>query len=194
MKKFWVAFLALTMVFVLNANFVKANTFAIGSTVENFKLNDINGKEQNFEALKGEKGTVIIFLSAQCPVVKIYNERLNKIAEEYKAKGIAFIGINSNVTESLEKVKTHAEENYKFPMLIDKGNVLADKFVATATPEIFLFDGKNKLTYHGAIDNDRTGENVTSMYLRDALDSQIAGKAIAKTETRAIGCTIKRVQ
>jgi peroxiredoxin len=192
-KSIFLAAILAALVYVLCPG-VNAQTFAVGSTVENFNLTDINGKEQSFESLKGEKGTIIVFLSAQCPVVKAYNDRLNQIANDYKAKGINFIGINSNSTESLDWVKSHAEEHYKFPMLIDKGNVIADKFGASATPEIFLFDTKNKLVYHGAIDNDRNGEKVTENYLRTALDETLGGKTVSKNETRAVGCTIKKVQ
>ncbi|MGI8882963.1 MAG: hypothetical protein ACR2IA_01800, partial [Pyrinomonadaceae bacterium] len=110
------------------------------------------------------------------------------------AKGITFIGINSNATESLEWVKSHAAENYKFPMLIDKGNVLADKLGATVTPEVYYFDEKNVLLYHGAIDNDRSGKNVSENILRTAFDSKLGGKAIAKTKSSAFGCSIKRVE
>ena len=80
--------------------------------------------------MKGKNGTVIVFLSAQCPVVKGYNERIRQIAADYAAKGITFIGVNSNASESLEWVRSNAQENYKFPVLIDKGNVLADKLGA----------------------------------------------------------------
>jgi peroxiredoxin len=178
--------------FVLIPDRSQAGEFNVGSVLEDFKLTDTNGKEHSFADVKGAKGSVIVFLSAQCPVVKIYNARVNKIADDYKAKGINFIGINSNSTESLEWVKSHAAENYKFPMLIDKGNVLADELAASVTPEVYLFDAKGKLVYKGAVDNDRSGENVTSNYLTDALDAMLAGKAVAKTSTNAVGCTIKR--
>ena len=166
--------------------------FAVGTTLENFKLPDANGKEQSFDDLKGKNGAVIVFLSIQCPVVKAYDERIVKLAEDYKAQGVNLIGINSNATESLEEVKKHAAEKYKFPVLIDKGNVIADKFSATATPEMYVFDAKNKLVYHGAIDNDRSGRNVTTNHLRTALDEHLAGKPITVAETRAFGCSIKR--
>lgn len=193
MKRISILFTALLIGFVLIVNNVQATDFAIGSTAENFKLSDINGVEKSFNDLKGEKGTIVIFLSAQCPVVKQYNDRLNAVVADYKAKGVNFIGINSNSTEDLPWVKSHAEENYKFPMLIDKGNVIADKWGAIATPEIYFFDKDNKLVYHGAIDNDRKGDNIQTKYLRTALDEYLGGKAITNNKTKAFGCTIKRV-
>ena len=166
--------------------------FAVGKTLENFTLPDTNGKAQSFDSLKGKNGAVVVFLSVQCPVVRGYNDRINKIAADYQAKGINFIGINSNSTESPEDVKKHAAEHYKFPVLIDKNNVLADQFGATATPEVFYFSGKNVLMYHGAIDNDRSGSSVTDNFLTAAFDSSLSGKAIAKSDTKAFGCSIKR--
>ncbi|MBC7899838.1 MAG: thioredoxin family protein [Saprospiraceae bacterium] len=170
----------------------KASDFAIGTTLEDFSLPDTAGKTHSFNDLKGKNGAVIIFLSAQCPVVKGYNERINQIAADYAAKGITFVGINSNSTESLERVKSHAAENYKFPMLIDKGNIIADKLGAMVTPEAYYFDSKNKLIYHGAIDNSRNGDNISSNYLRTAFDTSMSGKPVKETRINAFGCSIKR--
>ncbi len=180
-----------TLPFITSAN----SGLEIGTKVENFSLTATDGKSYSFEDLKGKKGTVIIFLSAQCPVVKAYLTRIDAIASEYKAKGINFIGINSNNrgAESLEWVTSDAAENFKFPMLIDTDNKLADKFGATVTPEVYYFDKNNVLQYHGAIDNDRSGKNVQEQFLKTAFDSALSGKAIEKTKTAAFGCSIKRV-
>jgi peroxiredoxin len=181
------------LAFVLVPTVSEAGDFAIGTTLENFSLPDTDGKMHSFNDLKGKNGAVIVFLSAQCPVVKAYNERISQIAADYAAKGITFIGINSNSTESLDWVKSHAAENYKFPMLVDKGNVFADKLGATVTPEVYYIDAKNVLRYHGAIDNDRSGKAITDNYLRAAFDASLSGKVIEKTKANAFGCSIKRV-
>lgn len=167
---------------------------AVGAKIENFTLSDASGNQQSFDALKGKNGTVVIFLSAQCPVVnKFYKDRILQISKDYAAKGVNFIGINSNSTESVEQIKANAEEKaYQFPVLIDKGNVIADKFGANVTPETYFFDAAQKLVYRGAIDNDRSGENITAKYLSEAIDATLAGKVVAKTEANAFGCSIKR--
>jgi peroxiredoxin len=181
------------LAFVLVPTVSKAGDFAVGTILENFSLPDTDGKMHSFNDLKGKNGAVIVFLSAQCPVVKAYNVRISQIAADYAAKGITFIGINSNSTESLDWVKSHAAENYKFPMLVDKGNVFADKLGATVTPEVYYIDAKNVLRYHGAIDNDRSGKAITDNYLRAAFDASLSGKVIEKTKANAFGCSIKRV-
>ena len=177
------------------ANKTNAQEFAVGSTLESFTLTDLSGAEQSFDKLKGKNGAVLVFLSAQCPVVRGYNERINEIANAYQSKGINFIGINSNATEKLDFIKSNAAEiGYKFPVLIDKGNILADKLGASVTPEAYFFNEKNVLVYHGAIDNDRSGKNITDTYLKAAFDAKLAGKPITKTSANAFGCSIKRAE
>ena len=194
-KNFVFSSLLVVAAFLISASTADAQMkeFPVGSTVENFKLTDINGKEHSLDSLKGKNGTLLIWLSAQCPVVKMYDGRINEIAAEYGAKGVSFIGINSNVTEGLDWVKSHAEANYKFPMLIDKDNKLADKLGASVTPEVYFLDTANKLLYHGAIDNDRSGRNIQEKYLRNAFEATLGGKSIERTKANAFGCTIKRV-
>ena len=167
-----------TLVFAL-AMAASAQGIEIGATMDNFSMPDLEGKTRTLADLKGKSGTVVVFLSAQCPVVK----------------GINFIGINSNSTEDLNWVKSDAAAvGYKFPLLIDKGNVFADKLGATVTPEVYYLDSKNVLLYHGAIDNDRSGKAITDTYLKTAFDSYLSGKKIDKTKANAFGCTIKRAK
>jgi|SRR5215813_7531147 len=166
---------------------------AVGSALESFSLPDTTGKTQSLNDLKGKNGAVVVFLSAQCPVVRGYVGRINQLAADYAAKGISFIGINSNSTEDLNWVKSNAAEyGYKFPVLIDKGNVLADKLGATVTPEVFYVDAKDVLLYHGAIDNDKSGKNVTEDYLKTAFEATLSGKKVERTSANAFGCSIKR--
>ena len=166
---------------------------AIGATIEDFTLPDADGQERSLKSLAGKKGTVLIFVAVQCPVSNAYNERMERLAADYKAKGIAVIGINSNVKEDGAAVKAHAAENkLTFPILKDPGNKIADRLGASVTPEAYLLDPSNKLIYHGRIDNSRNADQIESTDLRNALDASLAGKAIEKTEAKAFGCTIKR--
>ena len=165
----------------------------VGATVENFRLADTNGVERSLDELKGKNGAIVVFVSAQCPVVKQYNERISEFAADFAAKGINVIGINSNSTEDLEWVKSHADEKYQFPVLIDKGNVLADKLGANVTPETYYLNEKNVIVYHGAIDNSSSGEEITEKYLRVAVEANSSGQPVARSRAKAIGCSIKRV-
>jgi peroxiredoxin len=166
---------------------------AIGAVIEDFTLPDSDGKEHALNLLKGKNGTVLIFVATKCPVSNAYNERMEKLAQDYKAKGVNVVGINSNVAEGAAEVKSHAATNkLTFPILKDAGNKIADRLGATVTPEAFFLDASNKLMYRGRIDNARDVSQVNTNDLRDALDAAVAGKPIAKTTATAFGCTIKR--
>jgi peroxiredoxin len=166
---------------------------AIGATIADFTLPDASGKEHTLTSLAGKKGSVLIFMAVQCPVSNAYNDRMEKLAQDYKAKGINVIGINSNVAESADAVKAHAaEKNLTFTILKDAGNKIADRLGASVTPEAYFLDASNKLLYRGRIDNSKNAEGVTSSELRDAIEATLAGKPIAKTTANAFGCTIKR--
>jgi peroxiredoxin len=195
----FVPLLALSLIFTAaaiasgNGNSGKPSGISIGQPVADFTLSDVDGKEHSLASLKGKNGTVIIFLSAQCPVVRAYNERIEKLAEDYRARGVNVVGINSNVTESLDDIKHHINDNkFSFVVLRDTGSKVADLLDAQHTPETFFLDASNKLVYHGRIDNNRNAAMVQSNDLRDAIDATLSGKPVAKTEAAAFGCSIKR--
>jgi len=166
----------------------------IGAVIDDFKLPDADGKEHSLKSLAGAKGAVILFIATKCPVSNAYNERMEKLAQEYKAKGVNFIGVNSNNTEPAAEVKSHAsEKGLTFAILKDDGNKIADRLGATRTPEAYVLDANMKLVYHGRIDNSQRVEGITSEDLREALNEMLAGKAVTKTGGAAFGCTIKRV-
>ena len=76
----------------------------------------------------------------------------------------------------------------------DPENKVADLYDARHTPEIFVVDPQGKLRYHGRIDeNYEDPAKVASPDLKNALDAMLVGKAIARAETKAFGCSIKRV-
>jgi peroxiredoxin len=165
----------------------------IGATIEDFTLPDADGKNHSLSSLKGKNGTVLIFVAVQCPVSNAYNERMEKLAQDYRARGITVVGVNSNSTESSGDVKSHAASNkLTFVILKDNGNKIADALGASRTPEAYFLDANNKLVYHGRIDNSRDMSQVNSNELRDALDAVLSGKPVAKTTANAFGCSIKR--
>jgi peroxiredoxin len=166
---------------------------AIGATVDDFTLPDTDGKDHTLTSLRGKNGTVLIFISVQCPISNAYNERMAKLAADYSARGISVIGINSNSTEPADQVKAHAANKHlTFAILKDPGNKIADRLGAEHTPEAYYLDANNRLLYHGRIDNSKDAAQVETNDLRDALDSALAGKPIQKTTSLAFGCSIKR--
>ncbi len=165
----------------------------INSTIADFTLPDASGKQQSLATLRGAKGTALIFISTQCPVSNAYNERMEKLAQDYRAKGINVIGINSNKTEPPDVIRAHAaEKNLTFTILKDAGGKIATMLGAERTPEVYLLDASNRLVYHGRIDNAQNPQMIQSNDLRDAIDAVLAGRPVARAQTKAFGCTIKR--
>jgi peroxiredoxin len=179
----------------LLAIFLSSLTVAAEKTIKSFTLSDYNGKKHSLADYKESKAIVVMFIATRCPVSNAYNSRMVKLYDQYHSKGVTFLGINSNKEETIEEIKKHSEEHgFKFPVLKDKNNVIADQFGASFTPEIYVLNSNFEILYHGRIDDSRREENVTSQDLRNALDEILGGKIVSVTETKAFGCSIKRVR
>jgi len=168
---------------------------AIGAAAPSFTLTTVDGKTFSLaDAEKSSKAVVLMFVATKCPYSNGYNDRMRQMASDYSKKGILFVGINSNNTEPEAEVKAHATKNkWDFTLAKDPGNKVADLYGAQKTPEIYVIGPDGKLLYHGRIDeNYEEPSKVTSPDLKNALDQILAGQAVAKTETKAFGCSIKR--
>jgi peroxiredoxin len=164
-----------------------------GSSAPEFTLPTVEGDRYSLEGLMKGNAVVLMFISTQCPVSNAYNERMKDLCAEYTPKGVTFAAINSNKGNSPEEIERHARQHgFSFPVLRDAGNIVADRYGAQVTPEIFLIDHRGIVRYHGRIDDNPRIERVRSQDLRLALDALLAGKEIAVPETRAIGCGIER--
>ena len=162
--------------------------------VENFTLKDFNGKSHSLADYQESKAIVLMFIATQCPVSNAYNTRMADLYKDYQDKNVAFLGINSNKQESVEEIAEHSGKNgFEFPVLKDDNNIIADKFGAQVTPEIFVLNSDFKVLYHGRIDDSQRESAIKSNDLRKALDEILAGKKVSTSETKAFGCTIKRV-
>ena len=165
-----------------------------GDKVANFTLSDVNGKEHKLADYSSSKVIVLMFIATECPVSNAYNERMAKLHEDYKEKGVTFLGINSNKQESVEEIIEHAKKNgLEFTILKDHKNAVADRLEASVTPEIYVLNSSLELLYHGRIDDSQREARVTQNDLRIALDLLLSGKTVTTTKTKAFGCTIKRV-
>jgi len=185
----------LVLVFSLSAFAGEMKPLNVGEPAPSFALKNYDGKEIDLKStLKDHKFAVIMFISTQCPVSNGYNDRMEKLCEAYAGKGVEFIGVNANIAEDLQAIADHAKEHgFKFPVVKDVANKIADQYNAQVTPEIFVLNAEGKLVYHGRIDDSRNQDKVTTHDLADALDKLLAGKDVPVTTTKAFGCTIKRM-
>ncbi|QGJ70451.1 Thiol-disulfide oxidoreductase ResA [Planctomycetales bacterium 10988] len=155
-----------------------------------------SGGVADLQTMKGEKATLLVFMSTHCPISNGYIPELKQIAEEYKADGLKVIGLNPNAGQSLREMAAHAEEySWEFPLLRDAGAQVAAAVGVSICPEVVLFDGQGKLAYRGRIDDRyvfRGGapRNTRQADLRVAIDSLLHRESIATPKTEALGCPI----
>ena len=177
-----------------------SNPFPLGTLAPEFSLLDtVTDKTINLQQLKGEYGTVIMFICNHCPFVIHVNEALIKLANEYIKKGFGFIAISSNNVENYpqdgpELMKQTAKKlGYPFPYLYDESQDVAKAYDAACTPDIYVFDKDLKGTYHGQLDDSRPGNKkpVTGKDLRLALEAILNDKVLLETQKPSIGCNIK---
>jgi peroxiredoxin len=162
--------------------------------VENFSLKDVDGRTVSLSDFKDAKAIVVMFIATKCPVSNAYNQRMASLYDDYKGKMVAFIGINSNKAEPVDEIRSHAREHgLNFVILKDVNNTIADKLGASVTPETYVLDRNFDVLYHGRIDDSQREANVSSRDLRAALDEVLNGKPVTTTQTKAFGCSIKRV-
>ena len=184
--------LAISLIFA--AATLHAQDFKVGSKVTDFQVQDLDSKSVSFSALRGPV-TVVTFIATQCPVSNAYNQRMIALYNDYAPKSVKFIFVNANRTEAASEVRDHAKRaGFPFPVYKDANNIVANHFGAEVTPESYVIDGSGVLQYHGSIDDSQNEARIRTRRLRTALDSLLSGKPVEATETKAFGCTIKRVR
>lgn len=150
-------------------------------------------KQHSLKDLEKAKAVAVVFTCNTCPVAQAYEDRLNKLAADYKDKGVAVVAINVNKdpSNSLDAMKQRAEKKgLSYSYLFDPSQQIARDFGATCTPHAFLLDGKRKVVYMGAIDDDMNADSVRQRSLQDAIDAVLAGKAPTVAKTKQFGCGI----
>lgn len=177
-----------------------SNMLALGTPAADFSLLDtVSGKKLSLQELKGEKGTVIMFICNHCPFVIHVNPEISKLGTEYQKKKISFIAISSNDIENYPQdspelmTQLARQENYTFPYLYDETQEVAKAYNAACTPDFYLFDSNLNLAYRGQLDDSRPGNNIplSGADLREALDNLLIKKPISKNQKPSIGCNIK---
>ncbi|MFH6602017.1 thioredoxin family protein [Maribacter algicola] len=177
-----------------------SNMLLLGTIAPDFNLLDtVTDEFSSLQSLKGNKGTVIMFICNHCPFVKHVNPEISQMAREYRSTGINFIAISSNdiinyPQDAPDLMRQVAEkESYGFPYLFDADQEIAKKYDAACTPDFYLFDSRLKLVYRGQLDDSRPGNGipVTGTDLRNAMDALLAGDEIDPNQKPSIGCNIK---
>ncbi len=137
---------------------------------------------------------VVAFLGNHCPVVQQYEDRMIDFVSDYKGKSVKFIGIsvNDNDADRLPAIKQYMKDkgsNYVYGF--DESQVSGRAYGATNTPQFFVLDKDRVIRYMGAMDDNMNEGKVSKQYLREAVDTLLAGGSIEVEETQPRGCGVQ---
>ena len=168
---------------------------SVGEQAPTFSdLPGTDGKKHSLADYKDAKAVAVVFTSNRCPVATAYDDRLVALQKEYSKRGVQLVAICSNY-ESGHELDTLTEyarnKHLNFPYLHDDGQKTGRAYGASHTPHVFLLNSDRKIVYMGAIDDSDDPKRVAKHYLRDAIDSVLAGKPPASTEIQPFGCRIR---
>jgi peroxiredoxin len=180
---------------------------AIGAQAPDFDLPGVDGHRHSLKDYASAKVLVVVFTANHCPTAQAYEERIQKLYDDFHDEGVAFVAISPNdpkairldelgytdLSDSLEEMKMRAKEHgFTFPYLYDGETQAASRLYGPqATPHVFVFDQDRRLRFSGRIDDAENPEKAKTHETRDAIEALLAGRPVAVETTKVFGCSIK---
>jgi peroxiredoxin len=202
--------LGITFLFVVAVASTLAEThpiLPIGSVAPDFSLPGTDGKTHRLSDYAASPILVVVFTCNHCPIAQMYEQRIERLAADYKDRGVALIAIqpndpkalrideldSSDVSDSLDEMKIRVSyKHLTYPYLYDGDTQqVARAYGPQATPHVFIFDAQRRLRYEGRIDDNYRIELVKTHDARNAIDALLAHREVAVTHTGAMGCSTK---
>jgi peroxiredoxin len=182
-------------------------TLPIGSPAPSFDLPGVDGKNHRLQDYAGAQLLVVIFTCNHCPTAQAYEERIQKLADEYRGRNVALVAVSPNdpqalrldelgytdMNDTLEEMKTRARDRgFTFPYLYD-GDLqqVSRAYGPVATPHVFIFDRDRKLRYAGRVDDSENPARITVHDTRNAIEALLNGRPVPVEKTKTFGCSIK---
>lgn len=182
-------------------------TLAIGATAPDFCLKGVDEKEHCLADYAEAKVLVLVFTCNHCPTAQAYEDRIQKLHDDYKDKGVALVAISPNdplavrldelgytdISDGFEDMQIRAEyKMFTFPYLYDGDTQeISRQYGPVSTPHTFVFDAERKLRYQGRIDSSEKGGEIKSHEVRDAIEALLADQPVKVETTKPYGCSTK---
>jgi thiol-disulfide isomerase/thioredoxin len=182
-------------------------TLATGSPAPDLALPGIDGQTHQLSDYSASRLLVLVFTCNHCPTAQLYENRIKKLAEDYRGKSVTLVAIQPNdpeavrldelgwtdVGDGLEDMKIRAEyRHFNYPYLYDgETQAVARAYGPKATPHVFVFDENRKLRYEGRLDNSQRESLVKTQDTRNAIEALLAGKPVPVEHTGVFGCSTK---
>ena len=170
-----------------------------GEKAKDFNLLSTEKKKISLDMIKGDNGTLVMFICNHCPYVKAVIKDIVEDVKFLEDLGIKAAAIMSNDVknypeDSFENMISFSKKhNFSFPYLIDETQEVAKKYGAVCTPDFFGYNKNLELQYRGRI---RELKNLKPVDNRSS-DLRIAMQLIAtsgegpKSQIPSMGCNIK---
>jgi hypothetical protein len=142
------------------------------------------------------RAAVLFFITTDCPIANSFAPEINRIIAEYRARGVVFEIVHTDLTQSPEAVRRHASEyGYQCPVRRDEGRVRSRQYGVTVTPEAVVLDAGERRVYRGRIDDRYLAPGQyrlkpTTHELCDAIEAVLDGRPVPVAETKAAGCPL----
>src|ERR1700743_3772680 len=180
---------------------------ALGSPAPGFSLPGVDGKVHKLSDYASSPILVVVFTCNHCPIAQMYEQRIERLYEDYGKKGVAVVAIQPNdpkaiqidelqsadISDGLDEMKIRFEYKHcRYTYLYDGDTQSVTRaYGPQATPHVFVFDKDRKLRYEGRMDNNYRKELVKSQDARNAIDAVLAGHEVAVKHTGVFGCSTK---
>ena len=174
-----------------------------GQKAHDFKLKSTEGKILSLADVKGEKGTLVMFICNHCPYVKAVTKDIVEDCKKLKEIGINSVAICANDAENYPEdsfenmIKFSKDNNFNFPYLNDETQSIAKAYDAVCTPDFFGYNKNLELQYRGRIyelNNDVRPrvrkENSQNDLLNAMIQISETGEG-PKDQIPSLGCSIK---
>jgi peroxiredoxin len=198
------------LVFLLSAAAMAAENhpiLPIGSAAPDFALPGTDGSIHRLSDYASSPNLVVVFTCNHCPIAQMYEQRIERLAADYKDRGVAVVAIqpndpkalrideldSSDTSDSLDEMKIRVQyKHLTYPYLYDGDTQqVARAYGPQATPHVFIFDDQRRLRYEGRIDNSYRIELVKTQDARNAIDALLAHQEVTVKHTGAMGCSTK---
>ena len=178
---------------------IKTPICDFGQTAQSFELKSTNNEIIKLDDVKGENGTLVMFICNHCPYVKAVIKDIVEDCKSLKELDVKSLAICSNDSinypeDSFDKMIEFSKNNkFNFPYLIDENQEIAKKYGAICTPDFFGYNKNLELQYRGRI---RELKNLKPLRNGES-DLYKAMKLIAETnsgpkeQVPSMGCSIK---
>ena len=170
-----------------------------GEKAKDFNLLSTENKKVSLDNIRGENGTLVMFICNHCPYVKAVIKDIAQDAKFLESIGVKSAAIMSNDVknypeDSFENMMSFSKlHNFSFPYLIDESQKVAKEYGAVCTPDFFGYNKNLELQYRGRIRELKDLKPITKgdSDLRIAMELVATSGKGPANQVPSMGCNIK---